>query len=315
MKKFALGLSPISYYENDLNAFKEFCHRNGSRIEQWYCSPPWTWWTKRIKLKGYLKERRYFKKQLQVIKEENQKFQLCANIDMKSKLLTFLYCLTFIWYKIVFERYKKVDSLVCRAEYIPFLRRLFPKASITYSIQNDFAKTRLKNIEYCDTIVIGRRYIKNIPFMKEMKEKYNLRIELLLNCSCNFICSYDCFDGSCQTSQEKVIKNKGIDWCVAWQSLIPSELKVYPEGLVDFYKISSRPSKLRWMESEMDLYSSEKSLSELPFRYDRAGFWQLVCCTSSISDAVKNNIPDVNNVLKIKSRLWSEILKKDIRIY
>lgn len=315
MKKFAIGLSPISYYQNDLNSFKEFCHRNTSRIEHWYSSPPWTWWTKKIKLSGYLKERKAFKEQLKIIKEENQQFQLCANIDLRSPILTFFYCLTFIWYKIVFEKYKKVDSLVCRAEYIPFLHRVFPKATITYSIQNDFAKTQLKNIEYCDTIVIGRKYLKNLNFIQKAREKYGLKIELLLNCACNFACSYSCFDGSCESSQKKLIEKHGIDWCVAWQSLLPSELALYPEGSIDYYKISSRPSSLPWLESEMDLYSSGKSLSELPFRYDRPAFWGLVCCTNSIYQEIIKTVPDIDQVLEKKSWIWSQLLKKDVKVW
>ena len=315
MKKFAIGLSPLEYYDNDLEAFKNFCKKNDYRIEHWYCGLPWTWWTKKIKYSSYREQKKNFKKQLQIIAAENQKFQLCVNIDLKSKFLTLLFSLSVLWYKWFYTRYKSVDSIVCRDEYIPYLRRIFPGVPLTYSTQNDFKETKFKNLKYCTTIVIGRKYLKSLYFIEKMKKEYGLKIELLLNCACNFACSYNCFDGSCESSQNTLIAKKGINWCVAWQSLIPSELALYPEGLIDFYKLSTRPSSLSWMESEMDLYSSEKTLSELSFRYDRPQFWRLICCTNSICNAVTQEVPDINEVLNKKSQIWSWLLKRQVRVW
>lgn len=314
-KKFAIGLSPLNYYNNDINAFDKFCKENDYRIEHWYSALPCTWKSKGIKFKSLREQKRNLKKQLTIIKNNNQKLQLAINVDIPSSFLRLVFYIQIIIYKLFYEPYKKVDSIVTRDEYIPFLRKLFPDATLTYSIQNDFAKTKLKNLKYCDTIVIGRRYIKNLNFMRKIKEEYHIKIELLLNCACNFACTYRCFDGSCESSQKQQIDANGIDKCVAWQSLVPSELKLYPEGLIDLYKLSTRPSSLEWMNLEMDLYSSEKSLSELNFNFYKPDFWKLVCCTNSISQEVEKRIPNVDTVLKLKSQIWSKLLHKKVNVY
>ena len=315
MKKFAIGLSPLNYYDNDLEAFDAFCKRNDYRIAHWYSALPCTWKSKGIDFKSLREQKKNLKKQLDIIADNNQKLQLAINVDIPNRFVRFFYYIEMILYKLFYEKHKKVDSIVCRAEYIPFLKKLFPYATFTYSIQNDFAKTKLKNLEYCDTIVIGRRYVKNLKFMEMVKKKYHVKIELLLNCACNFACNYHCFDGSCESSQQKMVDINGIDHCVAWQSLIPSELDLYPKGLVDLYKLSTRPSSLGWMETEMDLYSSDKSLSELDFNYHVPKFWRHICCTTSISDAVTKNIPDVEKVLEIKSNIWTKLLGHDVKVY
>ena len=314
-KKFAIGLSPLNYYNNDINAFDKFCKENDYRIEHWYSALPCTWKSKGIKFKSLREQKRNLKKQLTIIKNNNQKLQLAINVDIPSPFLRLIFYIQIIIYKLFYEPYKKVDSIVTRDEYILFLRKLFPDATLTYSIQNDFAKTKLKNLKYCDTIVIGRRYIKNLNFMRRIKEEYHIKIELLLNCACNFACTYHCFDGSCESSQKQQIDANGIDKCVAWQSLVPSELKLYPEGLIDLYKLSTRPSSLEWMNLEMDLYSSEKSLSELNFNFYKPDFWKLVCCTNSISQEVEKRIPNVDTVLKLKSQIWSKLLHKKVNVY
>lgn len=314
-KKFAIGLSPLNYYNNDINAFDKFCKENDYRIEHWYSALPCTWKSKGIKFKSLREQKRNLKKQLTVIKNNNQKLQLAINVDIPSPFLRLVFYIQIIIYKLFYEPYKKVDSIVTRDEYISFLRKLFPDAALTYSIQNDFAKTKLKNLKYCDTIVIGRRYIKNLNFIRKIKEEYHIKIELLLNCACNFACIYHCFDGSCELSQKQQIDVNGIDKCVAWQSLVPSELKLYPEGLIDIYKLSTRPSSLEWMNLEMDLYSSEKSLSELNFNFYKPDFWKLVCCTNSISQEVEKKIPNVDTVLKLKSQIWSKLLHKKVDVY
>ena len=114
---------------------------------------------------------------------------------------------------------------------------------------------------------------------------------------------------------KSLIDSKGIDWCVATQSLIPSELNLYPNGLIDIYKLSTRPSTLEWMQAELDLYSGKKFLSDLDFSYFKPNFYKLICCTQAISDLLDDNIPNIDKVLEIKSEEWSNILKKDIRVW
>lgn len=314
-KKFAIGLSPLNYYHNDLEAFDSFCKRNDYRIDHWYSSLPCAWKRKEIKCDNLKEQKKNLKKQLTVINANNQKLQLAINADISSPFIKTLYYIEILLYKIFYEKYKKVDSLVASDEYIPFLRKVFPGIPISYSVQNIYSQTHLKNLKYCDTIVIGRKYLKNLKFIEEVKKKYSLKVELLLNCACNFACEYHCFNGSCEKSQAQQIEKNGLEKCVAWQSLFPSELKLYPENLVDLYKLSTRPSSLEWMEEEMNLYSSNKSLSELDFNYHKPFFWKDICCTKSISSIFDKEIPRLDDVLLIKSQLWSHLLGKEIHVY
>lgn len=315
--KFALGLSPLNYYDNDIQSFDAFCKRNDNKIEHWYVGHPFTWRFKEIFTNNLREQEKNFKKQLSVIKKNNQKLQFALNTNFdKLGILEYLVVIFLaLDFKLRFEKYKKVDSVVCLGRYAKYIKPIFPNASFTYSFCNNMDKMNTKDFKYFDTIVIGRKYLKDIEFMKELKQRYGLKIELLLNCACHSLCNYKCFDDSCYKLQETLLESKGIDWCVATQSLIPSELNLYPEGLIDLYKLSTRPSSLDWMQTELDLYSSKKYLSELDYSYFKPNFYKLICCTQAISNLLEDNIPNIDRVLELKSKEWSEILKKDTRVW
>lgn len=315
--KFALGLSPLNYYNNNIESFDNFCKLNNDKIEHWYISHPYTWRFKEIYTANLREQEENFKKQLLVIKNNNQKLQFALNTNFDRLGVFEIPVILFLAldFKIKYEKYKKVDSVVCLGRYAKYIKWIFPKATFTYSFCNNIDKLNTRDLKYFDTIVIGRKYLKNIEFMRTLKDKYNLKIELLLNCACHSLCNYKCFDDSCYKLQKSLIDSKGIDWCVATQSLIPSELNLYPDGLIDIYKLSTRPSTLEWMQAELDLYSGKKFLSDLDFSYFKPNFYKLICCTQAISDLLDDNIPNIDKVLEIKSEEWSNILKKDIRVW
>lgn len=315
--KFALGISPLNYYNNSIDDFDKFCQDNNDKIEHWYVSHPYTWKFKEVYTDNFKLQEYNFKKQLSVINNNNQKLQFALNTDFSKIgiLEVFVVCFLALDFKIKYEKYKKVDSVVCVDRYAKYLKKIFPKASFTYSFCNNLDNLNPKSLKYFDTIVLGRKNIRDLSLMYDLKNNYNLKIELLLNCACHSLCNNKCYDGSCKKLQNYLIDKNGIDWCVATQSIIPSELNLYPEGLIDIYKLSTRPSTLDWMQTELDLYSGKKYLSELDFSYFNPKFYKLICCTEAISDMLDYNIPNIDNVLKIKSQEWTKILGKSVKVW
>lgn len=315
--KFAIGLSPLEYYNNDLNSFDNFCKHNDNLIEHWYCSPPWTWKFKKIKTTNYKVQKKFFKQQLNIINSNNQKFQLALNMKFKKfKALESLYIFIIaIVYKLLYEKYKKVDSIVCVGKSAKYLKIIFPYASFTYSFNNNLYKENPKNFKYYSTIVIGRKDIRNLSLMRDLKLKYKLNIELLLNCSCHSICNYNCFNGECEKLQDLLIRERGIDWCIAQQSVIPSELGLYPQGLISLYKLSTRPSSLDYMQEVLDIYSSQDYLSNLDYNYSSKKFWKYICATNALNKRLDDFKIDLNKILYIKSSLWSKELNKNVKVY
>lgn len=312
--KFAIGLNPLEYCNNSLDYFTEFVKKNNYRIQHWYTSPPMTWCLKNVTVQNKRAAKKNFKKQLQIIKENGQQIQLAINQDFRIPIVKQLFALFLLVYFILF--YSKIDSVVTLDCYIPIFRFFFPKLFITYSTQNDFKYAREKCLKQCDAIVIGNKWIRSLSFMKKMKEKYGLKIELLLNCACHSLCDARCAKGiNCNSLQDVLIEKEGLNWCVAQQSIIPSELKYYPEGLVDFYKLSTRPAELSWIHEEMDLYEKEEHLPEIFSYCTPRDFWGRVCGTRALNRYFTQQMPSELRVVKIKNSLWSRLLKKDIKIW
>ena len=321
--KFAIGLSPFLTEEDTLESLDSFCKRNSHRIYHWYLSPPYsTWKFKEGKsLKDIRSRRKEFIAQLKVLKDNNQKIQLAINQPYFKYFSKFKWAcwlgviLCILDWKLFYSKYIDIDSIVCIDSYVSTIKRFFPKTSLTCSFNSDLVSNRYKYISKFNTIVVGRQLLRNIDFLESIKKNHNLKIELLLNCACHPLCNFKCIDkqDSCYLLQKKLIRQKGVDWCVAYQSLLPSELRLYPEGLIDYYKISSRPSSLSWLEEEMDFYESKNYLYDLLPKIPLNEVWQRACSTNAISRVLLEECPNLNTVIEHKEELWKKALNTDVK--
>lgn len=144
--------------------------------------------------------------------------------------------------------------------------------------------------------------------MEKIKDKYNVKIELLLNNGCHFLCNKEC--DKCQFFQKKRLTQISFEQALAEQSLLPSELKLYPKELIDLYKISSRPSYSNYLDSVLQYYTSNISINELQKKIDlkKSQNWKLFCRLNPLF--YENTKQDINieKVIDYKYQIWKNIL-------
>ena len=206
VKNYILGLSPLNKYSS-LDDFEKFCRDYSNLIYMWYTTAPY-WFPWISKEKGaYTHEskdtHKAFASELEIIKKYHQKIQLTVNNPNP------LYKLGIATYttKRFIKEYAPIDSIVALDEFIPSLKKHFPEISLTYSVQNNIPVTKLKNLDKCDTIVLGMQHIRAIGFMKRLKKEYGVKIELLLNNGGHVLCDKDCAieRGHCDMLQQKLV--------------------------------------------------------------------------------------------------------------
>lgn len=315
MRQFLIGLSPLENYSS-LDDFEKLCRNNSNLIRTWYTTAPY-WFPMINKEKGaYIHENEEihnsFQAELEIIKKYHQKIQL--TINSKNPLYRLLAVPTT---KRFIKEYSNIDSIVALDEFIPSLKKHFPEIPLTYSVQNNIPVTKLRNLDKCDTIVLGMQHIRSVGFMERLKRDYGVKIELLLNNGGHILCDKDCSKkkGHCDMLQQKLVDRYGLDWCIAQQTLIPSELDLFPRGLVDYYKINSRPSTLDYIQFQLDFYSKKLPLYRYPYDFTKGETWETFCGNHPMEKRLKGHIVDVDYVLDVKSKIWSNILGRKVVVY
>ena len=293
MIKYLVGLPPL-YNGNTLEKLDNLCKKYKDIIEYWYVSPPFN---PNFASRGHVycsgtdKEINELKDEINVIKQNNLKIQLAlntTNIDPKMAVDAYLR----------FEDlYGKVDSVVTMDDLIDYI--LPYNNNLCYSYNNNVIKD---NVSKCNTIVLGNRNIRNIKLMYDLKNKYNIKIELLLNNGCHFYCNQKCTK-DCERLYNKRKEDVGFIRSISESSLFPYELKLYPNGLIDLYKISCRNSTFEYIDTVLYNYmdmSMNMNLIDDFYYYNRLVY---------LVKDVKNFKPFISDVLNEKRKIWEEVLK------
>ena len=286
---------------------EQICNNYQKYINTWYISPPFNY--SYASRKGVLaiptsKNINEIQSQLTIIKQYNQLIQLALNSLPLKKMDSSIILNDFQMWNILFHQ---PDSIVLLDELIPsFLNFNIP---LTYSYNNNYSQTKLKNLKFCNTIVLGNRNLRNINFMYKIKEKYNIKIELLLNNGCHFLCQNNC--SICIPLQNKRLTQINKYQALAEQSLLPSELKLFPNNLIDLYKISSRPCSFLHLDNVLHCYINQPNFQELNMALNLTHInnWNLFCRLQPILDQFKNDEEiNIDQVLEYKYQIWKNIL-------
>lgn len=158
-------------------------------------------------------------------------------------------------------------------------------------------------IDFYDEVVLGGRNLRNIDLIKFLKES-DIRVEILINNGCSINCLYCSTMKSefCEDIVDKNIEKNGLLYCMAVQSIYPSEIGIQYNKLgVDTYKISSRQfgSYIDFKQT-LDLYINDRD----PVNAEE---FLLTCTLDRMRYHVtkhKFTSDDWKEIRKIKSELW-----------
>lgn len=305
-KKFIIGLPMMDIFGN-FNELQYICDFYKDDIHTWYISPPFD---------DIYKSRKYIlstltiqnineiQKQINIIKQYSN-LQLALNGFQLNNVDPQIVINDYQKWLLLFQQ---PDSIVILDNLIPYFINL--NIPLTYSYNNNYSQTKLKNLSMCDTIVLGGKDLRNLSFIYKLKEKYNnIKIELLLNNGCHILCQKKC--NICSILQQKRLTQTNKYYALAEQSLLPSELKLYPPNIIDLYKISSRPITFNNLNNTLKFYKQKISINDLCKQIDLTNIynWYYFCRLSPILEAFdKNEVIDINQVIEYKYQIWTNIL-------
>lgn len=118
-----------------------------------------------------------------------------------------------------------------------------------------------KNI-FC-AIVLGERFLHNFKAF-DLVKSHDTKMELLVNNGCMLNCGSFCSTyGFCEGNFYKNLSEKGILGLYAETSILPEELYQFyiPSGLIDVYKLSTRPCEFWELSNMLESYVSGNSES------------------------------------------------------
>lgn len=308
---FTVGLP--NYYSISKNELLYLIKNYGSKLDCWYTSPPFGEKfasRKNVDIQLTKENINIIKNQLLLLKDNNQNIELALNgiklnnINSKNEIE--------FYYNKFNELFVEPDRIVSLNNLIPYLYNF--EKPITYSYNNrSFDNNIIK--QYCDRIVLGNKNLRNIKLF-EFFHNENIQIELLLNNGCHNLCIRKCGQ-ECLQQQYILIEKYGADYCLAEQSLLPCELKLYPE-YIKLFKISSRPSDFNYLNQTLFYYSNLISINDLKKDIDLSNInsWFYFNRLGNLNDYFTKNrlIIDINKIIDIKNEIWSKILNRNIEI-
>lgn len=284
-KKFIVGLSQ-EMPGDTFRDFEDICATYGQYIKYWYVSPPFG---KIYQSRSVDYDLKNLLEKIKILRKYDQKIQLALNTEVSPEEL-----------KAGFYSFKKffgeVDSIVTLAQYIPLLKD--ENIPITYSFNN--LKFDINLMKDCEAAVVGRRYLRDLKTIKKLKQE-GIKIELLVNNGCHYYCNREC-TLDCVRLQKKRIQEKGLMYCLAEQSLLPEELNFYPEELIDYIKISSRPSWLEYLRICLEDYINKSSSQNLL----NINNWHYYCRLRPLLDSFKAEEINLREIMSIKKELWQK---------
>lgn len=314
--KFAIGLNTLENYKS-IDEFDSFCKEYRDSIAFFYTQPIDVFSSIPGKT-GYKinvsKSYEQLGTLVEVIRRYGLGIQLCYNNPYKLMPSKHYVNSLFAFQ----QKFGNVCSLVVSDSMAGLFGKYVPEMPLTYSYTNCIDRIRLKNLSHCNMIVLADKHIRSISYFNRLKDFYGVGIELLLNCGCHILCNKRCIPCICYKNQSRLIKERGLEWCLAQQTLLPSELDLYPNGNVDLFKLSTRIKNfsLEKVAYLIDAYSKHLSYKDLHISFDKEGDWSFFSGIKYLNDEVDANISniDLDKVIDIKSHIWSNILGFDVKV-
>ena len=312
--KFVIGLGPLTDYSS-VKELDYFLRVYQKKIAICYIAAPF-----KPSLKDGKSTYVHYSEQaaqelqteLNLLRKYQIPIQLCVN-NTQPYILTKSVLKSAQFFK---EHFLVPDSMVITDKFIPAFLQKFPEIPLTYSYNNNLEKANLNNLKACDTVVIGDKRLRAIVFMQNLKQRYSLKIELLVNCGCHIKCNKHChFFNQCYRRQNQLISQKGLEWCLAQQSLFPTELNLYPDGLIDLIKLSTRNKmSLTQIASLIEIYDRRPEIQKIKdLNLELGHNWGYFIGIKPLTDLAEHAQQiNLEEILRIKSQIWSNILQRPV---
>lgn len=308
-KKFSFGLSPKEHY--NIEELEEFLKQYHRYIYIAYSSPPSSfekYHSRKSVLNSFKKdpegELEHFKKQVQLLKNFDIKFELALNTHM-LKEYNFVELLNdFISTTGVIP-----DEIVTMSEGAKDLKNAYPNIPLIYSYNNALKfENQIKNIpKEFYKVVVGNAAIRDLDFIEKISSA-GFEVEYLLNNGCLWDCSF-CNQGVkfCNNSMPLYLENYSPEYIYSVVSVLPFEFHKYivPASFIDTYKISSRVSTAKYLENTFKTYIENINT---PLKKKNLHSW------ARLGELVKFHkiiFENFDKVLEYKKGLWEEKRMKE----
>lgn len=214
----------------------------------------------------------------------------------------------------LYEKYKNKYNVELVTTFLSCAKRIkeiAPEQSITCSY-NQGIKSR-EELEYLlttdvfDTIVLGTNFFRDIDSYK-LIHKYEKKVELLLNNGCMRNCKSFCRYPNvyCSNNFEINLLDKDLNKLYAECSMFPEEVHKYliPLGLIDFYKLSTRPIFYKQMVDMLSSYIQGNSSMYISSNYKNYNLYGRLAHFHPYYSEL-----NYDSIIKYKENIWEESMK------
>ena len=168
---------------------------------------------------------------------------------------------------------------------------------------------RVLNSDLFESVVLGGRFLRDIDCFKLIKG-YGRNTILMLNTGCCLNCASFCKIRSqdyCINLFNRNSKELGVEKMYAIQSVFPEEIRDYyiPSGVIDIYKLASRPISCEELDRLLSSYTELKSdiyISQSESNYHLYGR------LAYFSKYYENF--NYTSILKHKNNIWQQLVNK-----
>lgn len=196
-----------------------------------------------------------------------------------------------------------IDSMCVLDEYAETVRKYYPSIYLVSSFNNIKLHTKKK---IYDQVVVGRRFLRDINTIKEIKEN-GVDVKFLLNNGCSFNCG-TCRMGNLQCKEcfERNLIKFSAEELYALQSFFPFEIDILQSRLGNYecikeFKISNRPCTYEYLNDCLNSYIYGKGKEEQYIQKSKMNYrlWGRLGHFNQYLEKM-----NINMIKKIKKEIW-----------
>ena len=199
----------------------------------------------------------------------------------------------------------EIDAICILDEYVKTIKKYFPHMYLVSSF-NNYEKIKYEGDTPYNEIVVGRKFLRDIKNIKELR-KLGLDVKFLLNNGCSFNC------GTCRSGQENCkkvfdlnIKKFTAEELYALQSFWPFELNKLNEKInlndIKEFKISNRPCTYEYLDKCLNSYIFCDEKKEDDFIAENINNYRLWGRLAHFNEYFSTM--DIKRIKRIKNELW-----------
>jgi len=207
------------------------------------------------------------------------------------------------------------DYILTYDKFAPIVHTVFPYIKLARTVnENNFININNKNLSYYD-IVVFRNNFYNIKLFKELKYRYNTKIEFIAYNRCSSHCPKHCGE-PCDLVFKTFVDKFGLNYEIAMQCILPVELKLFNNSL-DYIKCCTGSTEM--LENQINIYTNNTA-SNYKFIQNHI---QNIYQQHSNSDLGKQFLAEYQytyneqmykEIIQVKNKIWTEQLGYPIDI-